>query len=281
MSDSSSNRDKFSALWLSHSSISDFLRCPALYYWRAIYKDPITGNKITRMEPPLALGQAVHDVIDTLSSVPTEDRMKISLTKLFEAQWSALKGKKGGFKSKDQEDQYFERGRAMVAMVERNPGPLLKKAVKIKSQDGLPWYWFDEEEAMILCGKIDWLEYMENMDAVHIIDFKTGKHEEKDGSLQLPIYFLLAKNTQKRKIAKASYWYLDKDEEPKEQILPTEEESIEKVQEIAKRIKLARQISHFRCPEGGCRWCVPLEQISRGKGEKVGESAYRQDIYII
>jgi len=59
--------DKYKATWVSHSSMGDFLKCPRLYYLRSIYKNPVTKNKMTIMEPALALGQVVHEVIEPLS----------------------------------------------------------------------------------------------------------------------------------------------------------------------------------------------------------------------
>lgn len=271
--------DKFTALWVSHSSMADFLHCPRLYYLRNVYKDPINGHKITRMEPPLALGQAVHDVIESLSVLPSEDRLKVSLIKKFSVEWEKVSGKKGGFKSGSEEQEYKQKGEAMLKRIMDNPGPILKKAIKIKQE--LPHYYLSSEENIILCGKIDWLEYIEESDSVHIIDFKTGKNEEKEDSLQLPIYHLLVKNTQSREVSKASYWYLLTSDSAKEAKLPNLTESAERVLSTAKRMKLARQLEHFTCPLGGCRYCVPLEEISKGKGELVGTSSYGQDIYII
>lgn len=271
--------DKYKAVWVSHSSISDFLTCPRLYYFRNIYKDPITGHKITRMEPPLALGGAVHNIVEALSVLPVENRLTISLLKKFDVEWEKIAGKKGGFISKEQENEYKERGRNMLRRIEENPGPILNKAIKI-SQD-LPHYWLSEEEGIMLCGKIDWLEYLPESDSVHIIDFKTGKNEEDGDSLQLPIYLLLVVNTQNRKVARASYWYLQKENAPHEVPLPELGDSKTRVMEIAKRMKLARQLDHFKCTQNGCRYCIPLEEISKGKGELVGTSSYGQDIYII
>jgi len=31
-------KDKFAAIWISHSSISDFLKCPRSYFLKNIYK---------------------------------------------------------------------------------------------------------------------------------------------------------------------------------------------------------------------------------------------------
>lgn len=273
--------DKFKALWLSHSSINDFLKCPRLYYLRSVYKDPKTGHKITLMKPPLALGQVVHDVIDSLSHLPVGERFIIPLSKRYDVFWQKISGKKGGFKTEKEEKEYKERGRLMLKKIEDNPGPVGSKAIKIRSEGGLPFYWFDEEQNIILCGKIDWVEYLPASNAVHIIDFKTGKTEEEGDSLQLPIYHLLATNLQKRKVSKASYWYLNRDDLPKKMILPDLSKAKEKVAKMAQRISLARKIGHFKCPLGGCIHCSQLERIFKGEGEKVGVSEYNQDIYIL
>jgi len=74
-------KDKYKALWLSHSSISDFLNCPRLYYLKNVYKDPKTGHKITVMKPPLALGLIVHQIIEEISKKPTDQRLKVPLKK--------------------------------------------------------------------------------------------------------------------------------------------------------------------------------------------------------
>ncbi|MFC1710465.1 RecB family exonuclease [Patescibacteria group bacterium] len=274
-------KDKYKALWLSHSSIGDFLKCPRLYYLRAIYKDPKTGNKMTIMTPPLALGQIVHEIVESLSILPTKDRFRVSPLDKFNLAWEKITGEKGGFFDSAQEAEYKDRGVNMLKRLEQNPGPLLNKTIKIKTEDGLPYYWFSEEENMILCGKIDWLEYLDLSDSVHIIDFKTGKNEEDEDSLQLPIYLLLASNTQSKKVEKLSFWYLDNREGIKEQDLPDMDASIERVEKIAKRIKLARQINRFNCQHNGCMHCNPYERVLKSEGKKVGISEYRQDIYIL
>ena len=168
----------------------------------------------------------------------------------------------------------------MLKRVEEHPGPLLNKAIKLQT-DFIPYYYLSDEDDIILCGKIDWLEYLEESDSVHIVDFKTGKNEEGEESLQLPIYLLLASNLQSRPVSKASYWYLDKSDELIEKELPNIVDSKDKVLTVARRIKLARQLNHFVCPKNGCMKCRPLERILKSEGEKVGVSDTRQDIYIL
>ena len=180
--------DKYSATWVSHSSISDFLKCPRNYFLRNVYKDPRTGHKMTIMSPPLTLGQAVHEVIESLAVLPVGERLKVSLVKKLDSVWPKVAGKRGGFKNHEIEIEYRDRAVQMLINLQEDPGPILKKAIKIKSSMGLPNYWLNEEDKIILCGKIDWLEYEEKNDSVRIIDFKTGKNEEPEDSLQLPIY---------------------------------------------------------------------------------------------
>jgi ATP-dependent helicase/DNAse subunit B len=271
--------DKYSSVWVSHSSISDFLKCPRLYYLKNVYKDPKTGHKINLIKPALALGQVVHNIIEELQKLPKEKRFSVPLQKKLDVHWNEITGKKGGFSNPIEESEYKERAKNMLAKLETNPGPLAGRAIRRK--EDLPQYYISEEENIKLCGKIDWMEYLEDTDSVHIIDFKTGRNEEDDNSLQLPIYCLLAKNIQSKEVSKVSYWYLDKDEGPRESLLPDLVAAEENIMDVARRIKLARQINHFKCPEGGCFACRSFEKIINNEAEFVGVGGYNQDYYII
>lgn len=274
--------DTYSATWVSYSSISDFLKCPRSYFLRNMYRNPETNHKVQLASPALSLGQAVHEVIESLSTLPTTDRFSEPLLQKYERAWKKISGKKGGFSDEKTETQYKQRGEAMLQRVIRNPGPVKELAIKIK--EDLPQYWLSEEDAIKLCGKIDWLRYLPDTDSVHIIDFKTGAKREAGDSLQLPIYWLLVTNTQKRRVDGMSYWYLETDDEPTEVPAPDLAEAHEKILTIAKEIKLARKLNRFRCPNGelGCTFCKPFEKIARGEAEFVGTNPqYNQDIFIL
>lgn len=273
-------KDKFTATWISHTSISDYLRCPRSYYLKNIYKDRENGKKIQVVSPALSLGSAVHEVLEGLSQIQTDKRFEISPIVKFESIWQKFEGKLGGFDSTEKESSTKERGKQMLRKVMENPGPLSKLSVKLK-QDFL-YYWLSEEDNLILCGKIDWLEYLKEIDSVHIIDFKTSKKEENPNSLQLPIYYLLAKNCQSRPVEKLSYWYLEYDTMPSRMDLPDPESSNNKILEIGRKIKLARKLESFNCPNGkeGCIACRDLEVILQGSGEKVGETD-RHNLYFL
>jgi hypothetical protein len=240
--------DKYSAVWVSHSSIGDYLKCPRAYFLKNIYRDPKTNHKIMLMSPPLALGQVVHDVIETLSTAGAEDRFAIPLIERFNKSWKSVSGALGGFAGKEDEERFKERGVRMIERVTAHPGILTHKAIKIRQE--LPYYWLSEEDNIILCGKIDWLEFLSASQSVHIVDFKTGKFDEDESSLQLPIYYLLVSHCQK--------W------------------------PIARQIALARKLEHFKCPKkDGCRDCKPYEAITSGGAKFVGVGGYSQDIYIL
>lgn len=274
-------QDKYSAVWVSHSSMGDFLRCPRLYYLHNIYKDPKTNRKINIVNPALSLGQAVHEVLEGLVRFKVEDRLKQPLLEYYEQSWEKIAGKKGGFSDEEEEKFAKERGRKMIERVMKNPGPIANKTVKLKEGGMLPHFYLSEDENIILCGKIDWLEYREEDDSIRVLDFKTGKNEEKEGSLQLPIYFLLLKELQKRKVSGAYYWYVDSENEPRAVDLPDLETSKKDVLSLARKVKEAREKKEFECPHGGCFACEPYEKILKGEALFVGVGEYKQDLYMI
>ena len=277
--------DKYSAVWVSHSSMGDFLKCPRAYFLHNVYKNPKTGRKMAIVGSALSLGLAVHTTLEDLKLLPLEERMKRDLLADYEKAWGAVSGKKGGFTSADEEAAYKERGRAMVERVVKNPGPIARKTVKLKeAHNGMPQnFYLSEDDNIILCGLIDWLEYVEADDTIRVLDFKTGKHEETEGSLQLPIYLLLLNALQKRRVSGAAYWYLEKDDAPIEVKLPGIEEAKEAVLAVARRVKDAREKKEFVCPrgEGGCFACRPFEKILAGEAESIGVVGHGQDGYIV
>jgi len=277
-------KDKYGAVWVSHSSIGDFLKCHRAYYLHNMHKSE-NNRKINLVSPVLSLGSAVHETLESLAEYKAEDRFKKSLLDVFEENWKKVSGKIGGFKTAEEEVKVKERARQMIERVIKNPGPLLKKTLKLKGGESemLPNFFLSEEDNIILCGKIDWLEYIEADDSVRVVDFKTGKNEEGQGSLQLPIYVLLLNALQKRKIAGAAYWYLDHADEPSNVALPEAGIAREKVLSIAKKIKEAREIGRFECSRGaqGCFSCQPYEKILKGEAEFVGIDGYNKELYLV
>lgn len=289
-------QDKYSAVWVSHSSMGDFLKCPRLYYLHNMYKSPTTGRKMTIVTPHMSLGIAVHNVVEGLGEYPASERMSRDLRATFEEEWLKVTGKKGGFLSEEEEDAFKIRGKDMINAVIKNPRFLVNKRIKLP-QGNMPCHFYlSEDDNIILNGLVDWIEYLPD-DTLHVVDFKTGKNEEKESSLQLPIYLLLCNALQKRTVSKASYWYLDGDKMVEKE-LPHEDDAYKAVYAIAKDIKIARDVSKkegvdvtFVCPngkydpatkEGGCYGCRPYEKIlvKDESMEYVGVGGFSQDVYI-
>jgi len=279
-------KDKYGAVWVSHSSMGDFLKCPRAYFLHNVYKNPDTGRKITIVNPALSLGSAVHATLDALKTLPVNERLNRDLLADFEKEWEAnFSGKKGGFANDAEETEAKTRGRVMIEHIAKHPGPIAKKTVRLKTpENDMPHnFYLNEDEDIILCGVIDWLEYVEADDSIRIIDFKTGKSEEGGDSLQLPIYLLLLNALQKRRVSGAAYWYLDKNDEPTEVALPNIKEAKENILALARRVKNAREARAYECPRGsaGCFACRPYEAILRGEAEYVGIGGYGQDAYLV
>lgn len=281
--------DKYTAVWVSHSSMGDFLKCPRLYYLHNVYKDPTTGRKMSIVTPHMSLGIAVHNVLEGLADYPASERMGRDLRALFEEEWTKVTGIRGGFTSAEQEEEFKMRGKEMINNVIKDPKFLVHKRIKLPKEKMNPNYFLSEQDNIILNGQVDWIEYLDD-DTLHIVDFKTGKHEEKDGSLQLPIYLLLCNALQKRKVSKASYWYLESSKVIEKE-LPDAEAAKKAVYEVAKKVKDAREQSQFNCPNGkdGCSACKPYEKILLWKKgtldddsvTSIGVGGFNQDMFVV
>jgi ATP-dependent helicase/DNAse subunit B len=280
-------QDKYTAAWVSHSSMGDFLKCPRLYYLHNVYKDPKTGRKMTLTSPYMSLGIAVHNVLEGLADYPANERMKRDLRATFEEEWLKVTGKQGGFLSPEHEEEFKMRGKEMINNVIKDPKFLVNKRIKLPKEKMNPNFFLSEEDNIILNGQVDWLEYLPN-DTLHIVDFKTGKHEEKETSLQLPIYLLLCNKLQKRKVSKASYWYLESNKMVEKE-LPDADTAFKDVYAIASKVKEARDKKEFNCPQGkdGCIHCRQYDEILKAKkgeeskAEYVGIGGFNQDVYVL
>jgi len=276
--------NKYEAVWVSHSSINDFLKCPRAYFLHNMYKTP-AGRKINIVNSHLSLGIAVHETLEGLLNYKAEDRFKKPLLQTFEENWQKVSGKAGGFKTTQEEADAKERAQKMIERVDANRGPLEKLAVKLPDHNNNmpPNFYLSQEENIVLSGKIDWLEYLPESDSVRVIDFKTGKNDEDKDSLQLPIYALLLSALQKRKVSGAAYWYIDRNEQPTDVELPDISSAKDRVMQAALKVKKARKEEVFECSRGagGCFACSPFEKIINGQAELVGIGGYNQELYLV
>jgi ATP-dependent helicase/DNAse subunit B len=282
--------DKYNAVWVSHSSINDFIKCPRAYFLHNMYKNE-RGMKINVVNQHLSLGIAVHETLEGLLAYKAQDRFKKPLLQTFEENWAKVSGKVGGFKNAEEEREAKARAKSMIERVNENPGPLLHKVVTpeklFKSAGSMPPNFYlspENEQNIILSGKVDWLEYVPEDDSVRVIDFKTGKNDEDKDSLQLPIYALLMNALQKRKVSGVAYWYIDRNNEPTEMPLPDIKTAKERVLDAAMKVKKAREVGIFKCPNGekGCFACRPFEKIIKGDALLVKTDEERKtELYMV
>jgi len=280
-------QDKYSAVWVSHSSIGDFLKCPRAYFLHNMYKNP-RGKKINIVNQHLSLGIAVHETLEGLLAYKAEDRFTKPLLLTFEENWAKVSGKVGGFKNAQEEIEAKARDKKMIERVSQNPGPLAELAVKLapRANNMPPNFYLSEKDNIILNGKVDWLQYIPEDDSIKVIDFKTGKNDEDPDSLQLPIYALLLNEPtiQKRKVSGAAYWYIDRNNEPTDVILPDIVTAKNRVLAAAIQVKHAREKGIFECPYGpqGCFACKPFEKILRGEALLVKVDEERKtELYMV
>ena len=261
-------------VYISPSSVADFEKCPQLYYLRNVFRTS-RGLKLQQITPALALGQTVHDAIDRLVKLEPSERSQNRLLEEFEWSWQAVSGQKGGFTT--EETEYKQRGREMLNRFWENPNFHSALGAQIPNFPKV-----DLGEKLILTGKLDWVE--QEGEGYHIIDFKTGKNEQRTDSVQLPTYALMVHEIFKTTNIKASYWYLDKTSQMQAVDLPDLGESKTLLTQKGEIIKLARSTNSMRCQSGGqsCYACSDMLSISKGQGKLVTiDPTRKQEIYIL
>ncbi len=257
---------KNQTLWISHSAISSFSRCPHSYYLQYIYRNPNTGNRVQINNPYFSLGLAVHRTIEELSSVSIKERTKISLKDRFDDIFAEYRGIAGGFISSVKEKSFYERGLQMMERVEKSS---FLHRPSVNTDTDFPTIDLFKDNVKLV-GSLDWIELLPQ-GTVHIVDFKTGNSKESNGSLQLPIYKLLAENNLSQKVESVSYWYLQHDDEPISQEIK-EDFSLDIIKEKAAEIKRAIEEENFPCQyPGRCFACEDYEKIFQGEAEMVSE----------
>ncbi len=252
-------------IWLSHTSLGDFEKCHKLYYLRNWYRDNTKGNnfRIQVASPYLSLGQAVHDAIDHfVTRYPVNIRTKDKLFHEYDRAWNIRPSLRGGFKDPDQEKYFKDRGEAMLERFFNHPHFASGETLRID----FPKLPILGEDTAILVGNFDWLEKTES--GLHILDFKTGTSEE-EGSIQLPLYALLAQHNLKLPVEKVSYWYLDRDDEPIEIDLGNIDNVLESVKAKAIEIESLLATKDFVCKQDPCtqRDCLIYQKVASGTGQ--------------
>ena len=115
------------------------------------------------------------------------------------------------------------------------------------------------------------------------MDFKTGANDEDDPT-QLYIYAILAEANLEKSVSAAGFWYLDREDQPKDIVLDPLEPKLEWLKEKALEVKKALEKGEWVCIKGDqlCRDCRDYQAILDGKGEfQFSDYRYKKDIYYL
>lgn len=267
-------------IFLSYTSLKDFLNCPRSYYLKNIYKDAKTGFRIQIASSYLSLGSTVHDAVKWYLDIEGQTTYP-QLEKKFRNFWLKFRGKRGGFVSDDEEATFGKRGLLMLDNFFKNAKVLEKCAPNIVFPK------FNLLDNVVLIGNFDFVGERQD-GSLSVCDFKTGATDEKD-PMQLYIYAILAEANFEKEVTKASFWYLDRDDKPREIVLDPLEPKLEWLKEKAKELKEAIGRGEWVCVKssvsGGenlCRECKAYQAVLDGKGEFMfSDYKFKKDIYFL
>lgn len=263
------------AIYISFTSLKDFLKCPHSYYLKNIYKDPKSGFRLQIASPYLTLGSTIHDSLKWYLEIQPQVTYE-QLIEKFRNFWLKYRGKRGGFVSEEEESEFGHRGLKMLENFWKNrlvlERPVTNMAFpKMKLVDNL-----------VLIGNFDFVG--ENKDgSLQIVDFKTGINDEED-SLQLYIYAILAEVNLGKSVSAAGFWYLDRDDGPSAIVLDPLEEKLTWLIKTSQELKKAIQKNQWACIKADqlCRDCQPYQALIDGKGEfQFTDYRYKKDIYFL
>lgn len=261
-------------IFISFTSLSDFLKCPRSYYLKNIYKNE-NNRRIQVASPYLSLGSTVHDSVKWFLDMKGQVTKK-QLEEKYRNLWLKYRGKKGGFESLEQEGDFGRRGLKMLENFFTNA----KVLEKISHHVDFPKLNLFED--IILMGNFDFVGEKED-GTLHVVDFKTGSKDEKD-PLQLYIYAILAEANFGKEVSSAGFWYLDRDDEPKDIVLDPLEPKLEWLREKATELKQAIKEGKWVCVKGDqlCRDCRDYQAVADGKGEfQFTDYRYKKDVYFL
>ena len=255
----------------SFSKLNLFEQCPQAYHFTYLHEVYSKMKSQFRKDPsniwPFnTLGKAVHDAITLFLYLPEKEKTLENLKEQLKASWwsEAMPqkipplGKWGGFKNLNEERQYYKKALKLLA----NFYKTFDQKIKIKllptrnikrSIDDYKKLIKPVNDNFDISGKLDLVLDLNN-GSLEVVDFKTGKSEEKD-DFQLRFYKLLTELNFGQPVSKASFYYL-RTGNIKEFNL--EKDDLEKIKkEVIKKIKkIQAQKEYITKPSKLCRYCM-------------------------
>lgn len=243
-------------------------------------EEPHEPFKIQIASPYLSLGSTVHDSVKWFLDMKGQATSEQLISK-YRNFWLKYRGKRGGFSSREEEGNFGTRGLKMLDNFLKNWQVLERSAPPVS----FPKLHLFED--VVLMGNFDFVGERED-GYLHVVDFKTGAKGEDDPT-QLYIYAILAEANLGKSVSAASFWYLDREDKPREIVLDPLEPKLEWLKEKGKELKQAIQDGRWVCikglaPDGAglCRDCEDYQAILDGKGEfQFTDFRYKKDVYYL
>lgn len=263
------------AVLISFTSLNDFLKCSRSYYLKNLYRDPKQGYRLQIISPHLTLGATIHDTLKWFLEADEKPSREETIGK-FKNFWRKYRLKRGGFVSKEEEGDFGKRGLKMLDNF-LNHTSVLEPCAPF-----LHFPKFKLVDNIILFGNMDFVGECED-GTLHVVDFKTGSKDEESG-LQLNIYAILAEANLQKPVSKASFWYLDREDEPKSIVLDPLDGQIEWLKQKGIELKKAVLENNWVCIKSPdlCRDCRDYQALLDGKGEFLfSDDNYKKDVYYL
>jgi RecB family exonuclease len=153
-----------------------------------------------RLRPQDTAGSLLHRVLcDFFSKVPEGERTAETLVRLFEDGWQALSPRYLAMASVD------ELRAGAVEQLRRfaETRDLAAQPVAVE-----PYFQVEIAPGVTLFGRVDRIDE-ERDGSLHLIDYKTGSHEDEVDARQLRLYAIMAEASLGKPVTRLSFWYLD------------------------------------------------------------------------
>lgn len=257
---------------VSPSKLDIFLQCAKKYHFE--YIDPEMAKikkQIKKKRPVLEMGTFVHDSLTLFFRLPVEQRTATEMANILKSVWAGPRGEKFGFKSIEEERDYYQQSLEMLNWFVKNediqpnifnlpvspPGNSFDDYKTVKFTDNLE-----------IGGKLDRVDKVDD-GTLEIIDYKTGK--EKGDNLQLVIYTFLVEGLYDKKVSRATYIYLKSGRrvsvEPGEDLrAETRRHIIDTVDKIAETKEFKPNISRLCAYCDYLPFCPAKEEIKETLG---------------
>jgi len=263
---------------VSPHKLSMFKHCPKQYHFEYLDPEMAKIKKIIKKKrAPVEMGNFIHDTLTLFFKEPLKNRNWKTMVSILKGQWKGPRGKTYGFKTVEEERDYYEQALKMLSWFIKNentnpnifslpfspPGNSFDDYIKIPFADDLE-----------LGGKIDRLD-MAPDGTLEVIDYKTGKPEKN--FLQLLTYVFLAEKIYGKPVSKAENIYLKSMNH--DAITPTDDlkkqarlEITETVDKIGKETVWTPFVSKLCLYCDYLDYCPAKSEVVKNYGEQINEA---------